>query len=175
MRQWVGRLERDIFSQTLPKVNKKKHHFTDLPALWAGGQWVLFHAVKWGFLKGNYDEFPFPLQLCSLKQVFSQEHSASREAWWTTDNLRHLKPSGCFDFNVTKDVSIISTASNIAISILTLLLPASTRVYGKDQMAKETISSSNHRDCLSFTHPADINSCHPVLCEWQDLLDQTSH
>lgn len=173
MRQRVGRLERDIFSQTLPKVNKKKRHFTDLPALWAGGQWVLFHAVKRDFLTGNYDEFPFPLQLRSLKQVFWQEHSASREAWWTTDNLGHLKPSGCFDFNAAKDVSIISTASNIAISILTLLLR--TRVYSKDQMAKETIASSNHRDCLSFTHLADINSCHLVLCEWQDLLDQTSH
>lgn len=28
-----------------------------------------------------------------------------------TDNLRSLKPSGYFDFNATKDVSIISIAA----------------------------------------------------------------
>lgn len=44
-----------------------------------------------------------------------------------------------------------------------------------DQLAKETISDANHQDCLSFTHLVDINACHLVLCELQNLLDQTGH
>lgn len=68
---------------------------------------------------------------------------------------------------------IISTASFPATSILTLFLPS--KAYGKDQLDKETISNPNHCDSLHFTYLVDINSCHLVLCEWQDLLDQTGH
>lgn len=45
-------------------------------------------------------------------------------------------------------------ASYIAISILTLLLP--TRICGKDQMAKEIISSPNHHVWLRFIHLVNI-------------------
>lgn len=53
-----------------------------------------------------------------------------------------------------KKISIISTASYIAISILTLLLPP--RTCSKDQMAKETISNPNHQVWLGFIHLVNI-------------------